>query len=105
MQEMWTGGEILVPYTLSVPSLVWAWNRDLQLYVLTADRYQVGRILLIFRIKSLFIIGWRVVNMNFLASKIGAIQVGHKKQNGCFLEDISIDFDYILLIYTDHLCK
>jgi hypothetical protein len=37
--------------------------------------------------------------MNILAPKIGAVQVGHNKRNGCFLEDVSVDFDYILITF------
>jgi hypothetical protein len=33
------------------------------------------------------------MNMNILASKVGALQMGPKKQNGDFLENGSNDFD------------
>jgi hypothetical protein len=43
------------------------------------------------------------VNVNIPAPKIGILQMYLKKQNGDFLKNVSDDFDYISLIYGDHL--
>jgi hypothetical protein len=52
---------------------------------------------------SLSAIGPCPVNMNVLASKTGALQIGVKKQNGDSLENVSNDIDHILMTYGNHL--
>jgi hypothetical protein len=43
--------------------------------------------------------------MNFLAPKIGALQMDPIKQNGSILEDDCNNFDYISVICGDHCSK
>jgi hypothetical protein len=38
-QEMLTGGGLLLPHTLSMPSTNWAYNEDLWLCMIGADRH------------------------------------------------------------------
>jgi hypothetical protein len=45
------------------------------------------------------------VNKNILAPTTGALQLFPKKQNGSFLENSFTDFDYISVIYGDHVHK
>jgi hypothetical protein len=52
---------------------------------------------------SLSILGWCPVNLNIPASKTGAFKIGLKTQNGNFLKLGLNDFDYILVIYIDHM--
>jgi hypothetical protein len=40
MQEIWTGGGILPPHTLSMPSSCWALNEDLTVYIFGVKRCQ-----------------------------------------------------------------
>jgi hypothetical protein len=51
------------------------------------------------------IIGRCLVNMNILAPKIGALQMGPKVQNGDSHENFSYDFNYISVIYGEQLRK
>jgi hypothetical protein len=55
--------------------------------------------------ESLSIIGWCLVNMNFPAVKLGALQMDTKKHNWIFLENVLNGFDQILAIYGDHHLK
>jgi hypothetical protein len=50
------------------------------------------------------ITGWCLVNMNILAPKIGALQMGPKIQND-FHENFSSNSNYISVIYGEQPCK
>jgi hypothetical protein len=43
------------------------------------------------------------VNLSIPAPKIEALQVSPKRQNDDFLENVSNNYDYISIIYGDHL--
>jgi hypothetical protein len=45
------------------------------------------------------------VNMNIPAPEIGALQVDPKTQSWHFLENSSYEFDWISVVYGDHLPK
>jgi hypothetical protein len=42
---------------------------------------------------------------DIVASKIGALKIGHTEQNGDFLKKGSDDFNLIPVIFGDHLSK
>jgi hypothetical protein len=52
--------------------------------------------------KSLLIVDQCVVNLNIPSSEIGAHQMGHRTQNGNFVEKVCYDFDQISGIYGDY---
>lgn len=45
------------------------------------------------------------LNIKFLSQKIGALQTGYKTQNADFLENGSNGFDWISVMYGDHVLK